>query len=203
MTERNPLNWSKAEIVSRDSTTEWLTDAEMLNQLNMFGDTSQITLLKQYDLAVRSHIENYLGAAIFEQSWTAWYGSGSDDASPMYLDIPTTPRPAASALTVNNVKAYSTSGLVTIDPSGYSYDLTGNCVILTTLPSLNRTIANPIQVSFTVSQSPVVSDPVVLQAGLMLLTHFYNNRSAFTDKQQYAVPMGFDTLLRPYKPLVM
>jgi hypothetical protein len=44
---------------------------------------------------------------------------------------------------------------------------------------------------------------VIKQAGLMLLTHIYNNRSNTTDVQLKEIPFGVATLLRPYKPLVM
>jgi hypothetical protein len=37
----------------------------------------------------------------------------------------------------------------------------------------------------------------------MLLTHFYNNRSAISAEQHKQMPWAIDQLLRPYKPLVM
>jgi hypothetical protein len=45
--------------------------------------------------------------------------------------------------------------------------------------------------------------PVIKQAGLLLFTHLYNNRSNTTDIQLKEIPFGVATLLRPYKPLVM
>jgi hypothetical protein len=44
---------------------------------------------------------------------------------------------------------------------------------------------------------------VIKQAGLLLLTHLYNNRSNTTDIQLKDIPFGVSTLLRSYKPLVM
>jgi hypothetical protein len=47
--------------------------------------------------------------------------------------------------------------------------------------------------------------PVIKQAGLLLLTHLYNNRSTVGDTvgQKSEIPFGVSTLLRPYKSLVM
>lgn len=203
MTDRTP-NWSKAEIVSRDTSTQWLTDSEILNQLNLVGDTSQITMLREYDLVVRTYIEEYLGSAVFAQTWTGWYRLDSTAPAPFYLDLPTTPRPVSTAVTINTVKAYTAaSGLVTLDSSLYTYDSTGNRVVLNSVPALSDTVANPVVVTFTLAESPLATNPAVLHAGKMLLTHLYNNRDTHSEKVQNEVPMGFSALLRPYKPLVM
>jgi hypothetical protein len=37
----------------------------------------------------------------------------------------------------------------------------------------------------------------------MLLTHFYNHRSAMSAEPIKQIPWAVDQLLRPYKPLVM
>jgi len=44
---------------------------------------------------------------------------------------------------------------------------------------------------------------VIQQAGLMILTHLYNNRSDTTSTNLKQIPMGAAALLRPYKPLVL
>jgi hypothetical protein len=44
---------------------------------------------------------------------------------------------------------------------------------------------------------------VIKQAGLLLFTHLYNNRSNSTTEKIREIPFGVATLLRPYKPLVM
>jgi hypothetical protein len=45
--------------------------------------------------------------------------------------------------------------------------------------------------------------PVIKQAGLLLLTHLYNNRSNSTEGMLRDIPFGVTALLRPYKPLVL
>jgi hypothetical protein len=44
---------------------------------------------------------------------------------------------------------------------------------------------------------------VIQQAGLLLLTHLYNNRSNTFNGKLDEIPFGVAQLLRPYKPLVM
>ena len=65
---RNPFNYEKIEQIGRDLTTNWLTLDEITNQLNLFGDESQDAYLEGLELAVRMHIEDYLGMSIFPTS---------------------------------------------------------------------------------------------------------------------------------------
>ena len=69
--------------------------------------------------------------------------------------------------------------------------------------TLNQVVANPIFVEYTANASDLASYPVIKQAGLMLLTHLYNNRSDTTEANLKQIPFGVAALLRPYKPLVM
>ena len=61
----------------------------------------------------------------------------------------------------------------------------------------------PMLCQYTLQGSVIGQYPAVKQAGLMLLTHFYNNRSAISEAKQYQLPWAIDQLLRPYKTLVM
>jgi hypothetical protein len=58
-------------------------------------------------------------------------------------------------------------------------------------------------VEYTTARSPLANYPVIQQAGLLLLTHLYNNRSNSNERTMYEIPFGVAQLLRPYKPLVM
>jgi hypothetical protein len=72
------------------------------------------------------------------------------------------------------------------------------------MPSpLSQTIANPVVITYTQSVSEIPQYPVIKQAGLLLLTHLYNNRSNTTERIMHELPYGVSQLLRPYKPLVM
>lgn len=202
---RNPFNYEKIEQVSRDLATSWLTLDEITNQLNLFEDESQDPYLQGLELAVRMHIEDYLGMPIFPITYRVYYGVSSQYNMPLNLDLPEV---SQGGLTVNSVKYYNgdtPSVLVTLSASDYYYDVTGNKVILNKgVPSnvsTNRT--SPIVVEYTVQPSIIAQYPVIKQAGLLLLTHLYNNRSDTTSSMLFKIPFGVEVLLRPYKPLVM
>ena len=208
--QRNPYNYAKFEQVARDVTTQWLTLDEITNQLNLFDDTSQDSYLQTLDLATRMAIEDYLGASILPITWKVYYTNFGLYNTSLYLDLPQVQNPnlvgQTASIVINEVAFYSTSNTVpvVIDPSQYSYDPTGNRVILATIPNtLNQQVANPVMVTYTQNSAFLGSYPVIKQAGLMLLTHIYNNRSNTTDTLLREVPFGVASLLRPYKPLVM
>jgi hypothetical protein len=209
---RNPFSYAKFEQVSRDTQTEWLTLAQITAQLNLFEDTSQNSFLTSLDLATRFAIEDYLGVSFFSTQYRVYYGDTGVYGSQLYLDLPEVTigsgTGGAGGVTINEV-GYFTDGasgaVYNILPSSqYYYDQTGNRVVITAIPSaLSQTMANPIQVLYSESPSPLLNNPAVIQAGLLLLTHLYNNRSATVDSGIREIPYGVDVLLRPYKPLVM
>lgn len=204
-TSRNPYNYAKVEQITRDVATPWLTLEECTQQLNLFDDESQDVYITSIELATRMAIEDYLGMAIFATSYRVYYANIGLYNSQVFLDLPEVSQGAAG-VTINAVYYYGTSNTVPtlISSSNYSYDPTGNRVILNEIPNtLNQVVANPIYVEYTANASPLASYPVIKQAGLMLLTHIYNNRSNTTDMNLREIPFGVATLLRPYKPLVM
>lgn len=202
---RNPFNYEKIEQVNRDITTNWLTLTEMTNQLNLFGDTSQDEYLLDLELAVRMHIEDYLGMPIFPITYRVYYGISSQYNTPLNLDLPEV---SMDGVTINKVGFYDNntpSLFVTLTASQYYYDVTGNKVILTGgIPSNVSTFrTSPIVVEYQTAPNILSAYPVIKQAGLLLFTHLYNNRSNTTGTMLKDIPFGVDVLLRPYKPLVM
>lgn len=210
-TTRNPFNYDKFEQISRDLTTNWLSIDEIAQQLNLGTDESQDTYLESLELAVRMHIEDYLGMSIFPTSYRVYYGVSSIYASPISLDLPAVSYRDSfnsGALVINKVGYYngaSPSVLVTLPATDYYYDDTGNKVILPNgTPnniSMNRT--SPLIVEYTQNANFTQNYPVIKQAGLLLFTHLYNNRSESVAAGLQKIPYGVDCLLRPYKPLVM
>ena len=207
---RNPFNYSKVEQIGRDNTTAWLIETEITNQLNLVGDTSQDTYLAGLEVAVRQAIEDYLGLSIFPVSYRVWYGMESLVASPVCLDIPEVSQNANSSLpgvTITSLKYWTDNfpaTSVTVDPSQYYYDTSGNKLIVQSLPtSINSTMTAPIVIDYSTVANPLAAYPVIKQAGLLLLTHLYNNRSNTTDRKLHDIPFGVSVLLRPYKSLVM
>ena len=106
-TSRNPFNYQKVEQVARDITSQWLTDDEITQQLNMFGDISQDGYLDSLDLATRMAIEDYLGMSIFPTTYQVYYGAFSSfSTSQVFLDLPEVTQGIAG-VTINSVKYYN------------------------------------------------------------------------------------------------
>jgi hypothetical protein len=208
---RNPFNYDKFEQINRALTTGWLTLEEITQQLNLFGDESQDSYLEGLELAVRMHIEDYLGMPIFPVSYRSYYGLGSLYANPVCLDLPQVSYKDSfnsGGVVINSVKYYNNADPVTITAlanTDYTYDSTGNKVILPGgMPTdVNTVITSPLVVEYTVNPNFLQAYPVIKQAALLLLTHLYNNRSETTLSKLQNIPYGVDALLRPYKPLVM
>ena len=208
---RNPFNYDKFEQIARDLTTNWLTLDEITNQLNLFGDESQDGYLESLELAVRMHIEDYLGMSIFPTSYRVYYSPSSLYLSPISLDLPEVSYKDSfnsGGVVINKVAYYNDNNpsvLVPLVSTDYFYDVTGNKVILPggmpTNVSTSRT--SPLLVEYTQNANFLQAYPVIKQAGLLLFTHLYNNRSETTLSKLQNIPYGVDALLRPYKPLVM
>jgi len=207
---RNPFNYVKAEQINRDNATPWLSLNEIRQQLNLFGDSSQDTYLQSLEVATRQAIEDYLGLSIFPLTYRVWYGTESLVASPICFDLPEVSQNSNSlqaGVTINSVAFWNDSfppTLTTIASSNYYYDSSGNKVILNSMPtSVNTVMTAPIVIQYSTVSNPIAAYPVIVQAGLLLFTHLYNNRSNTVDTPIREIPFGVATLLRNYKPLVM
>ena len=202
---RNPFNYAKIEQVARDYVTEWLTLAEITQQLNLFEDESQDTYLLSLEVATRFAIEDYLGMAVFPTQYRIYYGNPGLFSTALYLDLPEVSM-GRSGAAINSVGVWTgLPPVFEVLPSNtYWYDATGNRVILQSIPAeVSQYNANPLEVLYTIPSNPIMQYPVIKQAGLLLLTHLYNNRSNTTEGNLKDIPFGVSTLLRPYKPLVM
>ena len=207
---RNPFNYVKVEQIGRDSSTQWLTLDEMTNQLNLFDDTSQDTYISALGIATRQAIEDYLGMSILPVTYRVWYGTESLVASPISFDLPEVSQnttPSQPGVTINSVGYWNDAFppvFQTITNTNYYYDASGNKVIVNNLPTdINTVMTAPIIVEYSTVANPLAAYPVIKQAGLLLLTHLYNNRANATETKLKDIPFGVTTLLRPYKPLVM
>ena len=207
---RNPFNYVKVEQIARDLSTAWLTTAEVTDHLNLFDDQSQDAYLQSLELATRMAIEDYLGMSIFPVTYRVWYGAESLVASPASLDLPEVSQninSGQSGVTIGSVKYWNDSSpsvLTAVASSEYYYDASGNKIVVASLPTdINTAMTAPIVVEYTTAANPVAAYPVIKQAGLLLLTHLYNNRANATETKLKDIPFGVTTLLRSYKPLVM
>jgi hypothetical protein len=208
-TSRNPFNYEKIEQVSRDIQTAWLTLDEVTNQLNLFQDESQDSYLQGLEVATRMAIEDYLGMTIFSVQYRVYYGSTTTTGTQTTLDLPEVSQPFnnQAGVVINSVGYYNsaTPPIFTVLPAtAYFYDPTGNKVVVNSIPNeVSQIVTNPIVVLYTTRADPIAQYPVIKQAGLLLLTHLYNNRSNSIQGGLSEIPFGVAQLLRPYKPLVM
>ena len=202
---RNPFNYVKIEHVARDYVTQWLTLDEITQQLNLFQDESQDSYLTSLEVATRFAIEDYLGMAVFPTQYRIYYANPGLSSAAIYLDLPEVSQGRYGAV-INSVGLWTDlPPVLTFLPTDtYWYDATGNRVIIQSLPNtVNQYNANPLEVLYTIPSNPIMQYPVIKQAGLLLLTHLYNNRSNSTETNLKNIPFGVDALLRSYKPLVM
>lgn len=197
---RTPFNFEKVEQTSRDVSTTWIPISDVADQLNLYGDTSQNTLLINLELAARMSIEDYLGISVFPIGYRVYYKQSVLIGPNVELDIP-----QSGNISITSVKYWNSSNvLTTVDPSVYYFDASGNKIVLTSAPvDVSSFRSNPIYAEYTAPSSPLSNYPVIQQASLLMLMHLYNNRSETNDKKLYRIPMGVDTLLRPYKDLVL
>lgn len=206
-TTRNPFSYEKVEQVSRDIATQWLSMDEITQQLNLFDDQSQDSYLQGLELAVRMAIEDYLGLTIFSTTWNVYYGAFNGmSGTQVCLDLPEITS-GVGGVTINYVGYWDASNppiFQKLAKTQYFYDVTGNKIICTGMPDeVNQVITNPIVANYTTNASFYAQYPVIKQAGLLLLTHLYNNRSNTIQGALNEIPFGVAQLLRPYKPLVM
>jgi len=209
-TTRNPFSYEKIEQVSRDLQTEWLTLDEITQQLNLFQDESQDSYLQSLELATRFAIEDYLGMSIFPITWKVYYGATNGmTGTQSAFDLPEVSQANqnTAGVVINSVSYYSGGNppvLTVLDPTLYFYDPTGNKVLVSSIPNdISEWMTNPVVIQYTTNASPLAQYPVIRQAGLLLLTHLYNNRSNSFQGALNNIPFGVDQLLRAYKPLVM
>jgi hypothetical protein len=207
---RNPWSYQKVEQIDRDVSTPWLTLEEITQQLNLFDDESQDSYLTGLELATRMAVEDYLGMSILPVQYKAYYGATNNSMGMQTsLDLPEISQDTnvTTGVTVNSVKYYNMETppvLTTIDSTEYFYDPTGNKVVINSLPNeINTFMTNPVIVIYSLNANPIGSYPVIKQAGLLILTHLYNNRSDTSTDRLKQIPFGAQTLLRPYKPLVL
>lgn len=203
---RTPFNYEKVEQIKRDVSTAWLTLEEITQQLNLVDDESQDSYLSGLEIATRMAIEDYLGMSIFPIQYRVYYANPAVTGTAIGFDLPEVTQ-GLCGVKINSVGYWdgnTPSVFTPIDPTTYQYDPTGNQVILNSLPSnLSTQITNPIVITYTTQANPLSAYPVIKQAGLLMLTHLYNNRSNTIQGSLNEIPYGVSALLRPYKPLVM
>ena len=99
---RNPYNYEKLEIVSRDFQTNWLTLDQITQQLNLIDDESQDQYLEGLEVATRMAIEDYLGMSIFPTQYKAYYGNPNLTGTAAILNLPEVTQ-GITGVTINSI----------------------------------------------------------------------------------------------------
>lgn len=203
-----PYNWTKLINTSRDVASAWIPVEQVREQLNIYLDESQDAYLSQLELAARFYIEDYLGKAIFEQTYTLYYDTDVLQNAVPQLDFPQSDTATLEVTEVgyyNQNEPYPTTEL--LNPvTDYYVDPTGSKIVLVNPPTgVTGAMTNPIYAKIKVYSDVIASYPSVIHAGKLIITHLYNNRSSVVsgNGDRYEMPYGVDSLLRPYKDLVV
>lgn len=147
--------------------------------------------------AAMAAVETETGKALFERRFqhvvTAWRNLGRQV-------LPVAPVAALVSLTITDL----TGGEEVIDAGAYSLRVDAHAPALCSagwsLPVIP--VGGTAEIVLDAGFGPSWGDiPVELrQAVLMLATHYYENRSAVSDRE-YAMPMGVKELCRRHKPV--
>jgi uncharacterized phiE125 gp8 family phage protein len=155
--------------------------------------TVEDTLLTRLITTARKFCEDFQNRAYITQTWYLWL-----DEWPEYIEMPKSP-----LVSVTSVKYYDTSNTeATMTASDYYVDANsepGRIVLAygKTWPSTTLRQANGICVEFVCGYGATSSyvPTTFIQAMLLLISHWYENREALSEKPLSPIPMAVDSLL--------
>ena len=146
--------------------------------------------------AARQHVEAYTKRALITQTW-AW----SMDAFATLLSPPLPPLQSVSSIAYIDAAGDSQ----TLASSNYRVDSASEPARITeaydtTWPT-TRQVTNAVTVTFIAGYGDAGHDvpQPIIQAMLLLIGHWYENREALAPVNLMPVPMAVDALLSPYR----
>lgn len=200
---RNPQNYAKVEQYGRGNTSI-LTAEELANQLNLFGDTSQDAAIAGYGIAATQYVSDYLGYPLCTTTYKVYYPQQIAVGNVAYLDIPNWSNEEAGSPYQQSFSVfYNDANNVYQQFTNYFWDISGNRLVLQSIPTVSNVVAYPWVVTVTLNAGWYATTEVIKQAVKLVATHLYNNRSNTTEGNLKEIPLGVAQLLRPFKSLVM
>lgn len=181
--------------LSTAPASEPITRAEAKNHLRV-DFTDDDTLIDVLIEAARVHAENYTARRLINQTWTLTF--------PEFSDVMLLPgSPLSSITSVSYLDSNQASQ--TLSSAIYEADTTRDPGALrrkrdqsfpTTYP-----VWNAVVVTYVTGYGASASDvpAAIRQAMLMHIGHMYENRESSIDKTISMVPMGWESLLAPYR----
>lgn len=177
----------------------YLPVADARNQVNLFGDTSQDDYLEGLCGVAQEIVEDYIGQYLETVSTQCNYLRFNQTGMAI-------PQPNISNLVVKYWDEHDI--LQTLSPSVYLVDTTVNPILLRTRnaqafpAALSAVRTAPVQITYDSILYGADQDMNVeriRQAMLLMVTHWYNNRSDTDMANRKEIPYGFLRLLNKYR----
>jgi len=167
-----------------------LMEAQEHLRLDVDDDAGLVTRLIK---TAREFCESYQNRAFLTQTWYLWL-----DEWPDYFEIPLPPLISVTAVTY-----YNTSNVMaTVSAADYYVDSNSepgeiHLAYGKYWPTTTLREKNGICVEFVCGYgaTPSTVPQVVIQAMLLLIGHWYENREALSEKPLSSIPMAVDSLL--------
>lgn len=209
MTSRyNTNRWSKLTEVSRDYVNDLISVTELRYQLNLYSDTSQDSYLDLLDKTAKVYIEDRLGVSFHTRTVKAYYSPSTFITSGEYTYLPL-PNSFDTTLSVSSIQYYGlgVKTLTTLATSHWFFDITSErlAVKLSDI-QFNTDYESPLVVNLTygsASGSSLSTNPAIKHAAMLLVTHWYRNRSTTSEGMLNNIPHGVDSLLEPYREVLL
>jgi uncharacterized phiE125 gp8 family phage protein len=155
-------------------------------------DDSEDTLMTGLIAAATDYVEQYTGRAIMAQTWELTFDEFADSIA----------LPKGPVTSVTSVNYYDINGDVqTLAASNYTVDLVSDpqWVVKNSDASWPDTVdsINTVVIRFVCGYAVV--PPSIKHAILLLISQWFDNRAAVTDKAMIAVPNAVEALLTNYR----
>jgi uncharacterized phiE125 gp8 family phage protein len=150
------------------------------------------TLLNGLIAAATDYVEQYTGTAIMAQTWATYYDAFTDAMT----------MPHGPVQSVTSVKYYDVDGVLqTASPTIYDTDLASNpqWVVRVSTETWPDTIDVVNAVAIEYVSGYVTVPPSIKHAILLLISQWYDNRAAATDKPVLAMSNAVEALLTNYR----
>jgi len=178
-------------IIKTAPTTEPVTLAEAQAHCRSIDDTAENATLTGLITAAREYCEQYTRRALAPQTIELYL-----DYFPYEIKLPMPPITSVTSITYKDYLGTET----TVSASDYVVDTVKGCINQAygkTFPSFTPYISNPIKVTYVAGY--IAAPKTVKQAMLLLIGHWYVNRSATGTEVNKYIEFGVKNLLSLYK----
>lgn len=161
-----------------------------------YQDTDRDSMITALVAAATDYVEQWTGKALIAQTWRLTLDAFTDS-----IQIPKNPVQSVTALTY-----YDTLGVLqTVGAGDYTADTAGNPAWLVinsnaSWPAIINGV-NMVRIDFVAGYT--IIPPSFKHAILLLIGQWFDHRSGVSDKAMSEVPHAVESLLRPYRDVVV